>query len=94
MSPTPDLDRLSKVEVWHAAFAAGRADASAQKPGWQTTEFWLTVVTLSFATWVGYRMVLDTGLDLERGGAIVALVVAAAWKYQDGRKAVKTEAGK
>jgi hypothetical protein len=87
----PDLDRLTKPEVWHAAFAAGRAEAAAEKPGWKTSEFWLTVVTVAFASWVGYRLVLDASLELERGAAIVGLVIAAAWKYTDVRKTLKSE---
>jgi hypothetical protein len=96
-----DLDRLSKREAYQAGLEDGaaahqsnEAAAVALKPGWMTSEFWLTVATVAFATWVGVQMVLDPELDLERGAAIVGLVVAAAWKYQDVRKTVKAEAVK
>ena len=90
----PDLDRMTKPEIWAAGLAAGRLEALAEKPGYLTSEFWITGVTLIFAIWVGSRLIMDPSIDLERGGAIVALVVAAAWKYQDVRKVVKTEGSK
>ena len=85
----PDLDRLTKAEAWDAGVAAGRAEAAAEKPGFYTSEFWVTAVTVAFAMWVGYRLMLYPELDLERGAAIIALVIAAAWKYVDVRKTLK-----
>lgn len=97
----PDLDRLTKREAYEMGLQAGiamrqtdEAAAAALKPGWKTSEWWLTCATVAFAIWVGVQMVLDPQLDLERGAAIVGLVVAAAWKYQDVRKVVKVDAAK
>lgn len=93
-----DLDRLTKREAYAAGVAEGRAasrsPAESSKPGYQTSEFWLTLMTTIFSMWVGYRLVVNPELDLERGGAVIAAVLGAAWFYTTKRSEVKkAEAG-
>lgn len=89
-----DLDRLTRAEreLWHAAHATGRAEVLAERPIWRSGVFWLTAAAGGFAAWVGYHLIIDPALEIERGAAVVAMVIAALWKYTDDRKAA-TETG-
>jgi hypothetical protein len=99
-----DLDRLTKPEIWDLAFEAGRAQASVaaveSKPptslepsaGWRSTEFVVTAATTIFAMWVGYRIIVDHELDLQRAIAAVTGVVTVAWYYVNRRTDLKKTA--
>jgi hypothetical protein len=63
---------------------------------WKSTEFAVTAVTTTFSMWVGYRIIIDPELDLQRAIAAVSGVVAVAWYYVKMRsdlKKVAAEAG-
>lgn len=67
------------------------------KPGWKTTEFWLTVGFQMLPLMVIFGILSQGEVDTlaqavtEAVKAITALVVAAAplWKYIEGRTALK-----
>lgn len=60
------------------------------KPGYKTSEFYVVATTTAFSMWVGAMMVLNPEIELQRGGAIIAAVLAAAWQYTK----IRTEAKK
>lgn len=64
--------------------------------GYKSTEFLITSVTTVFSMWVGYRIIIDPDLDLQRAATALAAVVGVAWYYVKMRtelKKVSAEAG-
>lgn len=57
--------------------------------GWHTTEFLITAATTAFSMWVGYRVIVDPELDLNRALGALAAVVGVAWYYVKMRTEVK-----
>lgn len=105
MQMQPDLDRMTKPEIWRAGLEAGRAEATAQEPGTPatdgglffgrsltSTEFLVTAWTTAFSTWVGYHVIMNPELDLQRAGTAVAANVGVAWYYMNKRTEQKKDA--
>ena len=83
--PTPIETLAPAVEVIRSPYS-----------GWRSTEFLITAVTTAFSMWVGYRVIIDPELDLQRAIAAVSGVVAVAYYYINRRtelKKVAAEAG-
>ena len=59
------------------------------KPGWKTSEFWLTLLVTGFAMWAGSEVLLDTGIELERFLTVVATISGAAALYAKWRTDLK-----
>jgi hypothetical protein len=57
--------------------------------GWLSAEFAITAATTIFAMWVGYRIIVDPELDLQRALAAVGSVMAVAWYYINRRTQLK-----
>ena len=96
-----DLDRLTKREAYEAGLKEGRASVVTPAPvvvpvevksGWHSSEFWIVAATTLYSMWVGYMLIIDPNLDLERGGAVIAAVLGAAWYYTSKRVEVKKDA--
>lgn len=94
----PDFPLVGDSGPEDAPPADDAPETPAQKPGWQTTEMWVTVVTLLVATLVGFGVVspsekasLESTLAHAAESA-VALVTAGAvvWRYIAARQAIKT----
>jgi len=68
-------------------------DAAPEKPGWQTTEFWLTlfVAIPNALHTAGLLAAGDTGLLSDNFSKMAAGIVAAItlWKYCHGRTSLK-----
>jgi hypothetical protein len=65
------------------------AEARPPPSGWRATEFFITAATTAFAMWVGYRVIIDPELDLQRAIAAVTGVVTVAWFYITKRTELK-----
>ena len=60
--------------------------------GLTSAEFLVTAWTTGFSTWVGYHVVMNPELDLQRAGTAVAANVAVAWYYLNKRTELKKAA--
>jgi hypothetical protein len=62
------------------------------RSGWQSSEFWIIAATTLYSMWVGYMLIIDSTLELQRGLTVIAAVLGAAWFYTNKRTEVKKDA--
>lgn len=65
--------------------------AAVVKPGWRSSEFWLTAAVVGFGMWGGGVVLLTPEVELERYLAVLAAVGAAAGLYVQQRTSLKKE---